>query len=314
MEELFLIRQRLIGIYKLNEDKINIACKFLAGIITFLLMSYLSAGNLIGTKKLIIVLLGGIFASVSSPAVFLAVAAVATVIFIASASVETAVAALIFFFLLYVFYGRVFPKESLLFVAMLVCFKFKVPYAVAFLGGIYFGGKAIFPVAAAMFTNQITPIMQEFIKMSPAAEFSASTMPDVLFNMYTYIFSEAGMAVISGSFYAAAAMVLAVVTSWAISSAHIDHEKEIAIIASAIVTVIAMFLAVIIGGSKFSVVGLPFFVLLSAVIAFIIRLFDDLPDYRHTERVRFQDKNYIYYVKAVPKMKMPPKERDGSED
>ena len=100
MEELFLIRQRLIGIYKLNEDKINIASKFLAGIITFLLMSSLSAGNLVGTKKLIIVLLGGIFASVSSPAVFLAVAALAAVIFIASASVETAVAALIFFFLL----------------------------------------------------------------------------------------------------------------------------------------------------------------------------------------------------------------------
>ncbi len=304
----------MIRIYKLNEDKINIASKFLAGIITFLFMSSLSAGNLTGTKNIIIILLGGIFASVSSPAVFLAVSAVAAVIFIASASVEASVAALIFFFLLYVFYGRVFPKESLLFAAMLVCFKIKVPYAAAFLGGIYFGGKAIFPVAAAMFTNQVMPILNEFIKMSPASEFSASTMPDVLFNMYTYIFSQESLSVISGSFYAAAAMVLSVVCAWAVSSMHIDHEKEAAIITSAAVTVIAMFLAVIIGGSRFSVMGLPFFVLLSAVIAFIIRLFDDLPDYRHAERVRFQDKNYVYYVKAVPKIKMPRKERNGSED
>lgn len=313
MEELFLIRQRLIGIYKLREDKINIAAKFLAGLITFYFMSSFSAGNLIGTKKFAIVLLGGIFASVSSPAVFLAVSALAAVIFIASASIETAVAAFIFFFLLYVLYGRVFPRESLLFVAMLVCFKIKVPYAVAFIGGIYFGGKAIFPVAAAMFTNQLAPIMTEFIKMSPAAEFSTSTMPDVLFNMYTYIFSD-GLKVISGSFYAAIAMVIAVVISWGISSAHIDHEKEIAIIVSALFTVIAMFLAVIIGGSQFSVIGLPFFVFISAVIAFVIRLFDDLPDYRHTERVRFQDKNYFYYVKAVPKIKIPKKEDNGSED
>lgn len=313
MEELFLIRQRLIGIYKLREDKINIAAKFLAGLITFYFMSSFSAGNLIGTKKFAIVLLGGIFASVSSPAVFLAVSALAAVIFIASASIETAVAAFIFFFLLYVLYGRVFPRESLLFVAMLVCFKIKVPYAVAFIGGIYFGGKAIFPVAAAMFTNQLAPIMTEFIKMSPAAEFSTSTMPDVLFNMYTYIFSD-GLKVISGSFYAAIAMVIAVVISWGISSAHIDHEKEIAIIVSALFTVIAMFLAVIIGGSQFSVIGLPFFVFISAVIAFVIRLFDDLPDYRHTERVRFQDKNYFYYVKAVPKIKITKKEDNGSED
>ncbi len=313
MDELFLMRQKMIEIYKLHEDKINIAARFLAGIITFYFMSSLSAGSLSGTKKLIIVLLGGIFASVSSPAVFLAVAALAAVIFIAAASIETAVAALIFFFLLYVFYGRVFPKESLLFVAMLVCFKIKVPYSAAFIGGLYFGAKAIFPVAAAMFTNQLAPIMAEFIKMSPASEFSTSTMPDILYNMYTYIFAD-GMKVISGGFYASAAMVLAVVTAWAVSSAHIDHEKEIAIIVSAVVTVIAMFLAVIIGGSKFSVVGLPFFVFLSAVITFVIRLFDDLPDYRHTERVRFQDKNYIYYVKAVPKMKMPEKKHNRGED
>ena len=65
-----------------------------------------------------------------------------------------------------------------------------------------------------------------------------------------------------------------------------------------------MFLAVIVGGSGFSVFGLPFFVFISAVIAYVIRLFDDLPDYRHTERVKFQDKNYIYYVKAVPKIKI----------
>ena len=75
-----------------------------------------------------------------------------------------------------------------------------------------------------------------------------------------------------------------------------------------------MFLAVIIGGSTFSVFGLPLFTAVSAVIAYIISLFDDLPDYRHTERVKFQDKNYVYYVKAVPKIKMPESRGSGSED
>lgn len=313
METILILRQKLIGIYKLNEDKINILAKFIAGVAVFLCMSSLSLGNFGGTKKIGIILIGGIFASISSPSVFLAISGIGAVAFIASASVETAVVAAILFFLLYVFYGRIFPSAGLLFIAMLVCFKLKVPYVVPILGGIYFGAEAILPCVAAMFINQTAPLFTSLVQMSPTAEFSVSSMPDILFNMYTYIFTD-GLEVLRGSAYAASVMIITTSVAWAVSSLHINHEKEIAIALSAVVTVIGMFLAVIIGGSTFSIFGLPFFTAVSAVIAYIIRLFDDLPDYRHTERVRFQDKNYVYYVKAVPKIKMPESRDNGSED
>lgn len=313
METILILRQKLIGIYKLNEDKINILAKFIAGIAVFLCMSSLSLGNFGGTKKIGIILIGSIFAVVSSPTVFIAISGIGAVVFIAAASVETAVIAAILFFLLFVFYGRIFSKASLLFIAMLVCFKIKIPYVVPILGGIYFGAEAILPCFAAMFINQMTPLFVSLVQMSPTAEFSVSTMPDILFNMYTYIFTD-GLEVLRGSAYAAAVMIITTSAAWAVSSLHINYEKETAIAVSAVVTVIGMFLAVIIGGSTFSVFGLPLFTAVSAVIAYIISLFDDLPDYRHTERVKFQDKNYVYYVKAVPKIKMPESRGSGSED
>ncbi len=301
MEEIMRIRMRLIEIYKRYEDVINIAAKFIAGLLVFYIMSDLSMGGVTGLRKAAIILLGAIITTFSSASVFIVVCALGAVVFIGAASIETAIVALMVFFLLYVFYGRIFPKESVLFIAMLVCFKIKLPYVIPILGGLYFGAGAIFPAAAAMFVNQFALNLGEVIKMAPTSEFSASTMPDNLFNMYTYIFTDAAQT-FYGCFFSAAAIAVAVIAAWAISNMSIDHEKEIAIIVSAIVMIIGLFLAVILGGSDFSVFGLPVCVAISAVIVYAIRLFDDLPDYRHTERVQFQDKNYFYYVKAVPKI------------
>ncbi len=306
------MRQSLIEIYKLNEDIINIIVKFFAGIIVFVFMSFFSGGDLAFSRKFIIIILGGIFAVISSPAVFLVVSAIAMVVFIASVSIEAAMVAFVFLFLLYVFYGRIFPEESLLFIAMLVCFKLKVPYIIPILGGIYFGISAVVPASAAMFTNQIYPVFEELVKMAPVSKFSVSSMPDTLFNMYTYIFSE-GLESVSGSFYVSVTMVLTVVSAWAISSTHINYDKEIAIIVSGVITILGMFLAVIVGESGFSVIGFSISVIISAVFVYLIRTFDDMPDYRRTEKVKFQDKNYIYYVKAVPKIKVSNNDYRGDD-
>ena len=76
---------------------------FMAGIAVFLCMSSLSLGNFGGAKEIGIILIGSIFAVVSSPAVFIAISGMGAVVFIAAASVETAVIAAILFFLLFVF-------------------------------------------------------------------------------------------------------------------------------------------------------------------------------------------------------------------
>ena len=94
------MRQSLIEIYKLNEDIINIIVKFFAGIIVFVFMSFFSGGDLAFSRKFIIIILGGIFAVISSPAVFLVVSAIAMVVFIASVSIEAAIVAFVFLFLL----------------------------------------------------------------------------------------------------------------------------------------------------------------------------------------------------------------------
>ena len=52
--------------------------------------------------------------------------------------------------------------------------------------------------------------------------------------------------------------------------------------------------------------------LVGLVIAFILRFGQGILDYKHTERVQFEDDDYYYYVKAVPKIDSEKKKNAAS--
>ena len=312
MENLMMIRLKLIEIYKEYEDIFNCIFKFIGGVIVFMCMSSLSMGAMGNAKRMGIVFIGGLIAAVASANAFIAFSLVCAVVFCITVSVEGAIVLFIALLLLYLMYGRIFPEESVLFIAMLVCFKFKVPYMIPIIGGVYFGTRAIFPTACAMFIYPMIPVFIEFCKMYPASGFDATAIMDSAFGIYTYFIENIGP-LIQGSAFSAGVMVVVVLSAWGVSLLQIDYEKEIAILASSAVTVIGMFIAVVMGGSSFTVLGILISVMLSALILLALCVFEDVADYRKAERVRFQDKNYVYYVKAVPKIKAG-RRGNGSED
>jgi len=313
MENLMTIRLKIIEIYKRYDYIFNLILKFLGGIAVFMSMSSLSMGMMGGTKTMGLVFIGGIAAAVASANIFLVFSILCAVIFCLSASVEGALILFIVLAVLYLMCGRIVPEESILFIAMLVCFKYKVAYIIPIAGGIYFGKRAVFPVACAMFIYPLIPVFTQYCAMTPAAEFNIADFMDSAIVMYTY-FAENLVPHISGAVFAAGIMVIVVLTAWGVSLLHIDYEKEIAVLSSAAVTIVGMIVAVIMGGSEFSIVGVLISVVISSILLLIFTFFDEAADYRKAERVTFQDKNYVYYVKAVPKMKAAG-HRDGrSED
>ena len=59
-------------------------------------------------------------------------------------------------------------------------------------------------------------------------------------------------------------------------------------------------------------------VILSAFVGLLVTLaalfLTVSPDYPHTEKVRFEDDDYYYFVKAVPKIKLPEEQAEKGED
>ena len=82
----------------------------------------------------------------------------------------------------------------------------------------------------------------------------------------------------------------------------IDHSWTIALFSGIIID---MFTVIIVGirlDIKINAGALIIGSLLSALIAVIIKFFIFAVDYEKTERVQFEDDEYYYYVKAVPKI------------
>lgn len=308
-----MLRQWLIKTYKYSQDRINLALKFIGGMLFFFLLSSVSTDFISLPKKLILVFLCALITSFSSPGIFIVLCMAASAIFIATASVETSIIIFVLFFLLFLFYGRIFPKESLLFIVMLVGYKLKIPYAVSIFAAIYVGARAIVPVAAAVLFSQFEYCFKSMVSISPTTAFSAGKIPDRLVEIFTYLCNEV-YAHITGAVFVMAAVLIALVVGWGVSSLHINHEKEIGMGVAAVITIFGVFAAIILGGANVSVVGMPLSVIISLGIVFIIRLFDDLPDYKNAEWVQFQDSNYFYYVKAVPKIKTEKTDEDYHDD
>ena len=89
----------------------------------------------------------------------------------------------------------------------------------------------------------------------------------------------------------------------------IDYAWTIAIVAGSLVNFIVLFAGYLMIGISGKIMGLVVGTLVSLAVAFLLEfLFFNL-DYSRTERVQFEDDEYYYYVKAIPKMFVPEQEK-----
>jgi hypothetical protein len=89
----------------------------------------------------------------------------------------------------------------------------------------------------------------------------------------------------------------------------VDHAWKIAILGGAVVNLIALMAGDFLYDIQLSFVSVVFGTLFSALLCFVLEFFFFQLDYTRTERVQFEDDEYYYYVKAVPKVTLAEPER-----
>ncbi len=98
------------------------------------------------------------------------------------------------------------------------------------------------------------------------------------------------------------AFVLALLIVVIIKGLSMDYSWVVAIIAGTIAQLSVIFIGDITADVSVSVLGLFGGVLVSLILAGIYTFFVFTVDYTRTEYVQFEDDDYYYYVKAVPKL------------
>jgi uncharacterized membrane protein len=98
------------------------------------------------------------------------------------------------------------------------------------------------------------------------------------------------------------AFVIATVVVYLIRRQSVDNAWSIAIIAGGILEFTVVLVGNLILKTDDSIVWIIVGTILSLLIAFIVQFFVFSLDYSRTEHTQFEDDEYYYYVKAVPKI------------
>ena len=191
-------------------------------------------------------------------------------------------------------YFRIAPGYGYLLVAAPIAFVFKVPYVIPLIMGLVATPVAAVPVACGTAVYYLLHYMRLNTTMLSGTDVE-NLQQKFIYLIENMIYNKEMLLMII-------AFAVTLLLVYVIRRLSVDYCWYIAIIAGAIVE----FLAVLIGGVflDVSVKLLPlFFGCLAAMcIAFVLQFFLFSVDYSRTEYVQFEDDEYYYYVKAVPKM------------
>ncbi len=293
MVKLLEIRSLLRMYYQKLQMVIDPLLKFIAAFVTFQTINS-AMGFDERISKLAIVVLLSLLCAFTPSAVLVLLAMGVVLLHIYAMTPIMAVMALLIFGILYCFFLRFAPKYGYVVVAIPVLYTLQMPYLVPLLLGIFATPMTIFPATCGVVVYFLFQIMK-----TQAENNSTAALEDAL-KVYMEVFEEIlecrQILIVSGVF----AIVITAV--YVIRRLKMEYAAEIALLAGAVINVFGFLICDL----KFGITGEIGFMLLGTLLsllaAFVALFFKRVLDYTAVENVQFEDDDYYYYVKAVPKV------------
>jgi hypothetical protein len=221
-------------------------------------------------------------------------------------SMETAVIALAVFLIMYLLYYRFSPNDSTVLILTALCFYLRIPYvmplAVGLLGSAHSVVSVAFGVVVYYYLNYIADNTSIFISSSAEGDTSAAVISRVQSIVDGVFASKVMISVI-------AVFAITTIIVYIIRRLSIKHSWDVAIVAGTITLMIGILVANVVSSAGFSVIGVIFGSVLAGLLMKVLEFFAFNLDYKRIENVQFEDDDYYYYVKAIPKVSVATPDR-----
>lgn len=293
MTALLELRENLKKIYSRNEAFILPVIKFL---LSFIVLSIINSrlGYMTKLDNMAVVLIVSLMCSFLPTGFMVFFAMVFSLLHMYALSPETAAVGLVVFLLLYLLFLRFAAKEALVVVLTPILCMLKLPYvmpvAMGLIGtpasGVSVGcGVVVYYLIQAVINNATT------INSMGAEEATAKLR--LLID---------GMLGNKAMLVTIAAFAITVIAVYLIRRMSIDHSWTIAMIAGVMIEVLILLVGDLMYDTNLSIVSALLGAVVTILVCKVIEFFRFCLDYSRTEKVQFEDDEYYYYVKAVPKM------------
>jgi hypothetical protein len=293
MTGLLEFREKIRQIYIKSEAFLIPIAKFF---VAFLALNLINGklGYMSEIDNIAIVLMVALLCSFLPNVCIILFAAIFCLLHLYALSLEALVIGLCLFLIMFLLFFRFSPKSILAVLLTPILFAWKVPYIIPIVLGLT--GT---PAAAVSMICGI--IVYYFVEVIAGNAATISTMDaDEVTAKFRLLID--GLLENKTMLVVIVAFTVTVIAVYFIRRMSIDYSWTIAMIAGVILNLVVLLAGDLLYDTKTSLAGAVLGSLLAIVCAKILEFFRFCVDYNRTEKVQFEDDEYYYYVKAVPKM------------
>ena len=228
------------------------------------------------------------------PVVLILLCAILAILQVYSASPILAALVVVIFAVLYCFIARFSGKYGYAVVAVPILFVFKMPYLIPLLLGMIATPMAIFPTVSGVIVYYVFKVIQEAATRQDITSLDATLA--LYIDVVNSLFKHKEM------FITAAIFAAVILIMWLVRRMRFEFVFEITIVLGAIVNILGFLLANLQLDINLGTGSMILGTIISTLLVFIAQFFRVVLDYTSVEHVQFEDDDYYYYVKAVPKI------------
>lgn len=293
MTALLELRENLKKIYSRNEAFILPVIKFL---LSFIVLSIINGkmGYMTKLDNMAIVLIVSLLCSFLPTGFMAFFAMMFAVLHMYALSIETAAVGLVVFLLLYLLFLRFTAKEALVVVLTPVLCMLKLPYVMPVAMGLIGTPASCVSVGCGVVVYYL---LQTVITNAPTINSMGAEEATAKLRLLID-----GMLGNKAMLVTIAAFAITVIVVYLIRRMSVDHSWTIAMVAGVMIEVMILLVGDLMYNTNLSIVSALLGAVVTLIACKIIEFFRFCLDYSRTEKVQFEDDEYYYYVKAVPKM------------
>lgn len=293
MDNLYVLRGEIQQFYAKNSKYINKALQFIVALLTFYMINHNMGFMKLLSNPLITLGLSVICAFLPMIVTVLA-AAVLILVQMTAVSVGIMAVTAVIFLIMFIFYLRFSPKTALVVLLTPLAFMLKIPYVIPIAFGLV--GTPVYAVPIIFGT--IVFYMIDYLKEA-ASSLKGEGAAGMISQVTSYaqqVFQNKEMIV------SVFAFIIVLLLVYTVRRMAINYAWKTAVAAGAVAGIAIVFAGSMMLGVKVSYLELILGNIAAVIVGLVLEFLFFSVDYSRCESVQYEDDEYYYYVKAVPKI------------
>lgn len=293
MATLLMMKEKVKSVYASYQ---NVIVPTVKAIVAFMMILAINdkIGYMAGLNNFFVVLVLTAICAFAPRTVTILVGFVVVLGHLYALSMEVALIAIAVSAVMFFLYLRFGTKDLLLLVLVPLSFYFGIPYVMPLLVGVLCAPTSVLTLCCGIIAHYYIDYIS-VNALTIQGMTATGTMDKIRVGIDGIIHNEEMLLALLS--FAAATIVVHILRRQSV-----DHAWSVAIFTGAMTNVVLNFMGLLIFDNGPGVLGLLLGTIISIPLAMLVGFLFMGLDYSRTERVQFEDKNYYYYVKVVPKM------------